>query len=165
MKNIIRFDNHFNVKHFRGSKQIGEYNFKNGVTNVGLNDLLNSGFGDGTQRTEWYLGLIDDGPTLAATDTMASHAGWTEADDYDEATRQVWLGSEVAASQSLVNASYVEFTIDTTIIIAGLFVCSDSVKNAADGILWATGAFEEGDVSLVSADTLKITYTINMAAG
>jgi len=142
------------------------YTFKNGVTNGGLNDMLDAAFGNGTQRTEWYLGLLDDGPTLAAADTMASHASWTENVDYDEANRPTWLGSDVAASQAITNASYVVFTMSLTagVTIAGIFISSDNTKGGTSGILWATGLFNEGDVATEYGDTLNVTYTINAAA-
>src|SRR3972149_7153411 len=65
--------------------------FLNGITNVGVHYLLEVGFRDGVapnpaQIATWYAGLIDNASftAVAAGDTSASHAGWVEADEYDE---------------------------------------------------------------------------------
>lgn len=54
----------------------------NGVTNLGFNLMLDSTFRSDqiTPIVLWYIGLISNSSytALAAGDTMASHAGWTE---------------------------------------------------------------------------------------
>src|SRR5690606_19125557 len=63
--------------------------FDNLVTTAGKNHLLDVAFKAGSQITSWYVGLISgSSPTIAGTDTLASHDGWTEFTDYDEATRE-----------------------------------------------------------------------------
>ena len=75
------------------------------VVNVGLNDILDKYF-KGALLTQLvhFVGLTDGTPTIAAGDTMASHVGWVEVADYDEATRQT-LTLGAVASQSVDNSA------------------------------------------------------------
>ena len=56
---------------------------KNLIVSTGLDYLLENDLVASTL----YIGLTDASPTVAAGDTMASHAGWTEITAYDEAAR------------------------------------------------------------------------------
>lgn len=148
------------------------HRFKNGVTNVGLVKILNVMFDADTQITAWYLGLISSVSYtgLAATDTMASHGGWTEAGptnapNYDESTRPQWNPAAATTSTIYsVNSTTVDFTINATGTVKGIFLASDSTKDGTGGTLWATGLFPGGDQAVVATDVLKITYTVNAAA-
>src|SRR5688572_15093092 len=64
---------------------------KNIVVNQGLNDLLDVTLSGATQDTTWFVGLTDGTPTVAAADTLASHAGWVEVTAYDETNRVAWV--------------------------------------------------------------------------
>ena len=145
--------------------------FKNGVTNEGLDRILNTMF-DGTTQIgagAWYIGLIDASgfTALAAGDTYASHSGWTEDASYDEATRGAW-NPAASTAQSSSNTSTVDFTMNATKTIYGIFLASVSTKSdstsGANNVLWSTGQFPGGSQSVVSGDVLKITYTVNAAA-
>ena len=57
------------------------------VTTAGLNDVIDVYLRNQTQTATWYVGLTDGTPTVAAGDTMASHAGWTEVTAYSESVR------------------------------------------------------------------------------
>lgn len=143
--------------------------FKNGVTNQGLNKILNVQFQSATQITTWYLDLLATGATLAAADTYASHAGWTytTSTNYSNATRPAWAPA-ASTAQSSTNSSTVDFTIVATCTIFGIGVVAGSSTKAdsasGSGVLWATGAFPGGEQSLVNGDTLKVTYTVNASA-
>ena len=54
------------------------------VVNVGLQYLAGCGLTSTTQITTWYLGLYGAASSNnpAATDTLATHAGWTEITPY-----------------------------------------------------------------------------------
>ena len=65
--------------------------YENMVVDEGCNYVLSASLAGGTPITTWYLGIMNASPTVAATDTMASHAGWTEWTNYSEATRQQWV--------------------------------------------------------------------------
>lgn len=140
---------------------------KNGITNQGLNRLLNVMFASATQLTTWYLDLITSGATLAAADTYTSHAGWSYDTNFSNATRPTWAPASSTA-QSSTNTSTVDFTINGTSTIFGIAVVAGSSTKSdsasGSGVLWATGAFPGGNQAVVNGDTLKITYTCNAAA-
>lgn len=142
---------------------------KNGVTNQGLNKILNVMFQSATQITTWYLDLTATGATYAVGDTYASHAGWTytTSTNYTQATRPTW-GPAASTAQSSTNSSTVDFTMNATCTINGIAVVAGSSTKAdsasGSGVLWATGAFPGGEQAVVAADSLKITYTVNASA-
>lgn len=133
--------------------------FPNGNTTVGLTYLLNAGLHATTQSTAWYIGLIDNTSftALSAADTMASHAGWIELQDYDEAARVAWA-ENLASGGAITNTTTSDFTINATVDIKGIFVVDVSTKGGTTGTLYATGAFGSLQ-SLVATNVLKITYT------
>lgn len=137
---------------------------KNGVTNGGLDHILDVEFHAATQLTTWYISLINTGASLAAADTMDSHAGWAENENYSEATRPEWTEG-AASSQSITNASTVDFSIDTdSQTIYGAFLCSNSTKGGTSGTLFCTGAFSGGEQPANDGDTIKVTYTLSASA-
>jgi len=138
--------------------------FHNDVTDEGLNHILDSTFGNSTQITVWYIGFIrdDNFSELANADTMSSHAGWEEGDEYSEATRREWV-DDAAGGGIKTNSVAAEFSINATETMKGLFISSLATKNGTTGILWATGLFSEGDQSVNNGDTLAVTYTLTVA--
>ena len=137
--------------------------FQNLVVNAGLDHLLDATLSAGTQITTWYVGLTDSSPTVAAGDTMASHAGWAEDQNYSEAVRQTWSDGGVS-SQSVDNsASKATFSMNGTTTVGGAFLTSNSTKGGTTGTLYAVGAFSEGNRSVVNGDTIEVTATFTMA--
>lgn len=139
-------------------KLIGLYRVPNGITDVGMNDLLDVTFGNSTQSATWYIGLIDNSgySGVANSDTLASHAGWSENTDYT-GNRQTW-GVGSASSRSISNGTTVDFAINATATLKGIFICNASTGTS--GILWSTALFSS-TVSVQNGDTLKITYTVS----
>jgi len=150
----------FTIEHWRDGKLLQTQKVPNGVTNVGKNYILGAGFNAVTPINPFYIGIIDDsgGPTLAAGDTMASHAGWTEFTTYSEGTRVDW-GEDAAASQAISNTTPATFNITGSATLHGVFLNSDSAKSGTAGTLWATAAFAS-PIPVVNTDQLKITYTV-----
>lgn len=133
------------------------------VPNVMLDHILDVIFHGVSAVSPWYIGLKNTG-AVAAGDTMASHAGWVENENYDEATRQEY--EEAAASgQSITNAANkATFTIDTNSqTIAGAFFCSDSTKGGGGGTLGPEADFTGGSKSADDDDVLEVTYVISAA--
>ena len=136
-------------------------NFDNIVVNAGLDHTLDSTIGAATQVTSWYVGVTDGTPTTAATDTMASHAGWVEIVAYSEAVRQN-LTVVASSGQSVTNsASKASYTINGTATVGGAFIVSDSAKSGTAGTLFSVGAFTGGDRAVVASDVLNVTYTLS----
>lgn len=128
------------------------------VTDEGETELLNRGYNGGTFTD--YVGLTDGTPSFAEGDTMSSHAGWTEDQDYTEANRQDFVPG-TAASQSLDNSSSpASFSINSdSNTTGGAFVTTDNTKGGTTGTLIGGAAFDAADKSLDSGDTLDVTIT------
>jgi hypothetical protein len=143
---------------------------KNLVVNAGLQYMAGTGLTSVTQITTWYLGLYGSGATNspAAGDTMSSHAGWTEVVAYSNATRvAATFATATTANPSVVTntASPAVFNINGTMTVGGAFLTSGSAKSGTTGTLFSAADFgSPGDRSVVSGDTLSVTYTFSMAA-
>jgi hypothetical protein len=139
----------------------GVHDFPNGIVDVGINSLLGTGFGNQTQITAWYIGIVDNSgfSAFANADTMASHGGWNEFTSYSEGVRQTWSVT-TAASRAIVNSSPATFSISGSGTLKGIFVASNSTKSGTTGILWSTAAFAS-TVPVVNGDSLKVTYTVS----
>ena len=140
--------------------------FYNIVTTVGLNDSLDKYFKGSGYTATWYLGLTDSSPTVAAGDTMSSHAGWTEDQNYSEGARQTIhsnLGTPAAGSVDN-SASKAVFSINATTTIGGAFLTTDSTKGGTTGTLYGVAAFTEGDRAVVNGDTLNVTVTLTASS-
>lgn len=137
---------------------------RNLVVNAGLDHLLDATLSAGTQITTWYVGLTASSPTPAAGDTMSSHGGWTENQNYDEAVRQTWSDGGVS-SQSVDNSgNTADFTMSSdSDTVGGAFLASDNTKGGTTGTLYAVGAFSGGDKSVDDGNTLQVTATFTMA--
>jgi len=143
--------------------------FDNIVVTAGLNDSLDKHFKGSNYTAAWYVGLLSTTPTVDPTDTMASHAGWTEVVAYDEAVRQTLTLGAVAAGSVSNTAAKAVFTISTNgTDMGGAFVSNGSAK-ATDsgyntGVLYGAGAFTAGNKSLDDGDTLTVTITLTATA-
>ena len=145
---------------------------KNLVVSAGLQYMAGTGLTSVTQITTWYLGLITgpgSGTTFIAGDTMAVHAGWTEYVNYSNATRvTATFATATTATPSVVTntASPAVFTINGAGgVVAGAFLTSGSAKSGTTGTLFSEADFgAPGDRTVVSGDTLSVTYTFSLAA-
>jgi hypothetical protein len=139
-----------------------EETVKNTVVNAGLNDLLTQYFKGSSYSAVFYVGLKDSG-TIAAGDTMASHAGWTEDTNYSNGSRPaLTLGS--VASQSVDNsASKAVFNISGTTTIYGAFVTTNSTKGGTTGTLYGAADFSASR-SVLNGDTLNVTITLTASS-
>ena len=140
------------------------------VVNVGLKDMNEKYFTGSSYTAAWYLGLYGAAATNdpAAGDTMASHAGWTEITAYSESTRpQCSFGTSTTADPSVISnsASVAVFSVNGTATVGGAFLTSNNTKGGTTGILFSAGDFQSpGDRSVVSGDTLNVTYQFSLDA-
>ena len=135
------------------------------ITNVGLNDVLNAYIRGTTQTTAWYMGLVDNASysAFAAADTASSHTGWVENQAYSNGSRPQWSPG-AASSQSITNASSVNFSMNATATIRGIFIASVATLGATTGTLFSEAAFSGGNQSVNSGDTLQCTYSLSLAS-
>lgn len=151
----------FTIEHRnKEGELIGVYQVPNGIVDTGLNYLLDAGFNGGSAISTWYIGLVDNAgfSLFANSDTMASHAGWSESTAYTEANRVTWT-SGAASGRAITNGSTVDFSINATVTLHGIFVSSDNTKGGTSGTLWSTAAFAS-NVTANNGDTLKVTYSV-----
>lgn len=140
------------------------------VVNVGLKDMNDKYFTGSAYTAAWYIGLYGAGAsnTPAAGDTMSSHAGWTEVTAYSQATRPAaTFAAATTADPSVItnSASPAVYSINGTTTVGGAFLTSNSTKGGTTGTLFSAADFAApGDRSVVSGDTLTVTYTFSLDA-
>lgn len=140
------------------------------VVNVGLKDMNDKYFSGSAYTALWYLGLYGAGASNnpAAGDTMASHAGWTEVTAYSQSTRpQAVFGAATTANPSVISntASVAVFSINATTVVGGAFLTSNNTKAGTTGVLFSAADFQApGDRSVVSGDTVNLTYQFSLTA-
>jgi len=143
---------------------------ENLVVNVGLQDMNTKYFSGSAYTATWYIGLYGAGAsnTPAASNTMSSHAGWTENTSYSNATRpQAVFGTATTANPSVISnsASVAVFNIDGTTTVGGAFLVSNSTKGGSTGTLFSASDFQSpGDRAVVNGDTLNVTYQFSLTA-
>lgn len=128
--------------------------FRNTVVTAGKTDIIDKYFKGSAYTAAWYLGLKGSG-SVAAGDTLASHAGWSEVTPYSGNRPAITFGTTSSGSNT---ASPVSFTINATATVAGAFVAS--VNTGTAGTLYSAGDFSASR-SVVSGDTLNVTLTVS----
>ena len=140
------------------------------VVNQGLQDMNAKYFTGSSYTAAWYIGLYGAASSNnpAASDTAASHAGWTEITPYSNATRPTCtFGTPTTANPSVAtnSASPAAFTINATATVGGAFLISNSTKGGTTGVLFSASDFQApGDRTVASGDTLNVTYTFSLTA-
>lgn len=138
------------------------------VVNEGLQDMNTQYFKGSSYTAAFFLGLIagpGSGTAYAATDTLASHVGWSEFTNYSGARKTVAFGSATSADPSVIaTSSAVSFSITSSGgTVAGAFLCT--VSSGTSGVLFSEADFQSpGDRVVVSGDTLNVTYTFSLDA-
>lgn len=118
-----------------------------------------------------YMGLISGTSftATAATDTMASHAGWLEAGNANapqySGTRDtcVWAASSAGA---IALSAALSFTFTASGTVQGCFIlygpgAVNTIDNTS-GTLWSAGAFTGGSKTVASGDQLNCSYSVSM---
>ena len=146
--------------------------FENVVTNVGKNYALDGYLQTAVTIVGPFMGLISSvsygaGPVVG--DTMASHAGWTEAGGTNAPTytapRKTCAWSAASAGSKSLSAA-LSFAITGTGTIKGAFIvlgtgALSTIDNTA-GTLYSAGLFTGGDRSVVNLDTVNVSYTASL---
>ena len=139
------------------------------VVNEGLQDMNNKYFLGSAYTATWYIGLYGSGASNSpsAGDTMSSHGGWTEVVPYSQSTRPACtFATPTTANPSVAtnSASPAVYSINATATVGGAFLVSNNTKGGSTGTLYSASDFTSpGDRSVVSGDTLNVTYTLSLA--
>lgn len=130
---------------------------KNLIPTQMLNSVLN---GVGYSLT-FYTGLVDNAgfTAFAAGDTAASHGGWVENTDYDEANRPTLVRSTSTAAAWDNMGNEAVFTMNDTVSIKGLFMQSNATKLSTAGVLGGEVAFTEGTQAVSPGSELTVTVS------
>ena len=138
------------------------------VVNEGLQNMNTQYFKGSTYTAAFFLGLITgpgSGTTFAAADTLASKA-WTEYTDYSGSRKAVTFGTATTADPSVISNSASPSSFSITGAggtVAGAFLCT--VASGTSGVLFSESDFQSpGDRTVVSGDTLNVTYTFSLDA-
>ena len=140
------------------------------VVNVGL-AYMNTTFFKGSGYTAaWYVGIY--GPASSnnpsSTDTMASHAGWTEVTAYSNATRPAaTFGAATTADPSVIanSAAPAQFLVNASANVGGAFLVNDNTPGGSSGTLFSASDFAApGDRVVQNGDVLSVTYTFSLDA-
>lgn len=161
----LNISNHYHVECFGADGRLKwEDHCDNLVMDVGLDEFLQRIWKSSGFTAADFIGLTDDAPSIVAGDTMASHAGWVEAQGYTEGTREAFTPGTVAAESVDNSASKASFSINAGDTIGGMFACDNSTKGGTSGILLGAAAFSGGDKVVANLDTLNVTVTSTAAS-
>lgn len=125
------------------------------VTEEGKDHLLDVAFDGGSASGTWYLGIIDNSGFSAVSidDTLASHAGWSEASE----SRVAWT-PDPAANGSIQNNTPVTITFVSATTVKGVFLCNASTGTS--GVIFSMVTYDTA-ISQGAGSTLNVTFRIN----
>lgn len=149
----------------RRGRTLWRDSIRNLATDEGLAALATDFFAAGTQKPNWYAGLISSsGYTgTAVSDTMVSHSGWSEFTSYVGASRLAWSPLTVSAG-IIFNSSAMGFEFTASGTVKGFFIASDSTKTGTGGTLWSTSLFSAAK-TMQAGQIISATYRVRFAGG
>lgn len=146
--------------------------FANTVVTVGKNAMLDAALaGSAYTVTGPFMGLISSSgySAISAADTMASHAGWTEAGNANAPTytapRKTAAWSAASAGAKALSSA-LSFAITGTGTIKGAFLVygsgAVSTIDNTSGTLFSAGLFTGGDRAVSNGDTVNVSYSVSL---
>ena len=163
-----RFIWHFEIVGPDGEK-IDKY-LHNLVTRVGVTQIFAATFKN-SATTPWYTSMMKGAtPTFATTDTMGSHAGWTEiaGGDVSEGTRQTWTPGTISSGSDTITldntSSPAVYNMLTSITLQGGFLVDQNTIGGSTGTLYGEAAFSAAQ-AVTNGSTVTLTGQVGLTAG
>lgn len=128
----------------------------NTVLTAGKTDIVDKYLKGSSYTAGWFL-LLKGSGSIAAGDTLASHAGWSEVTPYAGNRPTVTWGTTSGGSNT---SSGTVVTINATATVAGCGIAS--VNSGTSGVLYNMSDFASPR-SVADGDTLTITTTISVS--
>lgn len=140
--------------------------FKNVITTVGANEMLDKYFAGSSYTAAIVMGLKGAGTAVIA-DTQASHASWSEV---GLANAPVYTGNRpapswsAAATKSKAISSALNFAFTSGGTVAGSFLNQggSSTKDNTTGVLISAGDFTGGSKTVVSSDQINVSWSVSV---
>jgi hypothetical protein len=154
-----------------GGPLLWEADFDNVVCTAGKNLALDTILaGSAYTVTGPYMGLISSVgfSAVAAADTMASHAGWTEAGSTNAPTfaARVAPAWSAASGGSKATSAAVSFTMTGAGTLGGAFIVfgtgAVTTLMSTAGTLLSAGAFSGGNQVVSSGNVVTVTYSLGL---
>lgn len=136
-------------------------------TTLGKNALLNGAYNAAITLVGPFMGLISSASftAVAAADTMASHAGWLEANATNAPNYVAGARSTAVygtASAGTITAAGLSFVFSNTGTVQGAFICAGSgavsTNTSTAGTLMNAGTLASAQ-PVISGNTLTITHS------
>lgn len=142
----------------------------NDVVNVGKNVMLDAALSGSTYTvTGPFMGLISSVgfSAIDVTDTMSSHAGWTEAGSINSphySGSRPTCGWSAASAGAKALSTFLSFNITNTGVIKGCFIVYGSgavaTIDSTAGVLFSAGVFQTGDKPVDDGDVIRAIYSV-----
>lgn len=139
------------------------------VVTQGKNEILDQALAGSAYTAATFMGLIGavSYTAIAAGDTMASHAGWTEAGTTNAPTYTAprkTISWSVASAGSKAPSAAPVYAITGTGTAKGVFIAfgsgAVSTIDSTAGKLLSAGLFTGGDQAVVNTNTVTVTYSL-----
>ena len=154
-----------------GGKLLWETTVDNVVCTLGKNLMLQTALtGSGYTVTGPYMGLISSVSYTgtAASDTIASHPGWTEAGSTNAPTFAARIAPSfgTASAGAISTSTPVSFTMTGNGTLEGAFIVYGSGASATlmntGGVLLSAGAFTGGAQPVNSGNVVQVSYSLSL---
>lgn len=128
------------------------------VLTAGKTDIVDKYLKGSSYTAAWYLVLKGTG-SISASDTLATHAGWTELTPYSGVNRpSITWGTTSSGSNT---STAVSISINASATVAGAGIGTSQAIATTSGVLYSMSDFATAR-SVVNGDTLNVTVTISV---
>lgn len=161
----------FRCFEYENGPLLWEQTIDNVVCTLGKNLMLQTALtGSGYTVTGPYMGLISSvgWSATAASDTIGTHPGWTEAGSTNAPTFAARIAPSfgTATGGAISTSTPVSFTMTGNGTLEGAFIVYGSGASATlmntGGVLLSAGAFTGGAQPVNSGNVVQVTYSLSL---